>query len=179
MSKIYTKIGDRGETSLLGGKRVKKCCLEMEAIGEVDELNSLLGMLVEEIGEDFKKEAKKLLEVQKCLFIIGARLAAVQMSKSNRKLKHLPAHELTNLEKWIDAMEKDLPTLKNFIIPGGREEAALSFYIRAVCRRAERQVIGLSEKYKVDPIIKQYFNRLSDLLFVLGRWFNKKILPKK
>ena len=179
MRKIYTKTGDKGETSLLGGKRVKKCCLEMEAIGEIDELNSLLGMLIEEIREDFKKEAKKLLEVQKCLFVIGSRLAAVQMPKSNRKLTHLQTYSLTNLEKWIDAMEKDLPVLKNFIIPGGCEEAALSFYIRAVCRRAERQVIKLSEKNAVDSATKQYLNRLSDLLFVLGRWFNKKSCTKE
>ena len=173
--KIYTKTGDKGETALLGAKRVKKCCLEMEAIGEVDELNSLLGMLIEEVAENFPQEAKKLLAIQWQLFVVGSRLAAAQT-----KLKNVPAlkkSEVIKLEKWIDAMEKDLPALKNFIIPGGCEEAALSFYVRAVCRRAERQMIGLSKKYPVDPVIKQYLNRLSDLLFVLGRWFNKKTNP--
>ncbi|MBI4993295.1 MAG: cob(I)yrinic acid a,c-diamide adenosyltransferase [Candidatus Magasanikbacteria bacterium] len=178
MPKIYTKTGDKGETSLLGGKRVRKCCLEMEAIGEVDELNSLLGMLVEEIIEDFLREAKRLLDIQRQLFVVGAHLAGAQMSKSSRPLTNLPTYKLTHLKKWIDAMEKDLPRLKNFIIPGGCEEAALCFYIRAVCRRAERRVVGLSEKYAVDPIIKQYLNRLSDLLFVLGRWINKKMGKK-
>ncbi|MBI4427230.1 MAG: cob(I)yrinic acid a,c-diamide adenosyltransferase [Candidatus Magasanikbacteria bacterium] len=185
MPKIYTKTGDKGETSLLGGKRVKKCCLEMEAIGEVDELNSLLGMLIEEIIEDFPRGAKQLFDVQRQLFVVGARLAGVQMSKSSRtpfglvRLRSplVAQGKLTSLEKWIDAMEKDLPQLKNFIIPGGCEEAALCFYIRAVCRRAERRVIGLAESYSVDPVIKQYLNRLSDLLFVLGRWFNKKTTP--
>ncbi|MBI5222678.1 MAG: cob(I)yrinic acid a,c-diamide adenosyltransferase [Candidatus Magasanikbacteria bacterium] len=174
MPKIYTKTGDKGETSLLGGERVKKCCLEMEAVGEVDELNSLLGMLIEEVVENFPREAKRLLDIQRQLFVVGAQLAAVQMPKSNRKPFGFAQGRLTSLEKWIDAMEKDLPRLKNFILPGGCEEAALSFYVRAVCRRAERRVIELSEKYKIDPIVKQYLNRLSDLLFVLGRWFNKE-----
>lgn len=173
MPGICTKTGDKGETSLLGGKRVKKCCLEMEAIGEVDELNSLLGMLIEEIIEDFSREAKRLLGIQQQLFVVGGQLASVQT-----KLKNIPVlkkSEVAKLEKWIDAMGKELSPLKSFIIPGGCEEAALSFYVRAVCRRAERQVVKLSERYSVDPVIKQYLNRLSDLLFVLGRWFNKRV----
>lgn len=173
MPKIYTKTGDSGETSLLGGKRVKKCCLEMEAIGEIDELNSWLGILIEEIGDNFKQEAQKLKNVQKDLFLIGAELAAVQMPKFNCKLTHLPTYKLTHLEKWIDEMEKKLPKLKNFISYNGSEEAVKAFYARAICRRAERAVIGLSERYVVSPTIKKYMNRLSDALFVLGRWLNK------
>lgn len=171
--KIYTKTGDKGETSLLGGKRVLKSCLEMEAIGEVDELNAFLGILVEEIEEKFKIEAKKLKEVQKDLFVIGAELAAVQME--NKTIKRLSNLKVKKLEKWIDKMEKDLPKLNNFISYEGSEEAVKSFYARAICRRAERVVTRLAENYKISSQTKQYLNRLSDLLFVLGRWFSQSL----
>ncbi len=170
--KIYTKKGDKGETSILGGKRTCKCCLEMKAIGEVDELNAVLGMLVEDLDDKFNAEKKKLINIQKCLFVIGANIASVQTYlKKVPKLRNL---EIKKLENWIDAMEKNLPILKTFIIPGGSEESAWSHLARAVCRRAERAVIGLSKKYKIDTAIKKYLNRLSDCLFVLGRWLNKK-----
>lgn len=172
MAKIYTKSGDKGMTSVLGGKRVEKCCLEMEAIGEVDELNAFLGMLVEEIGEDFKTEKNKLLDIQNDLFVIGSNLAGLQTDLKN--IPKLSISKISKLEKWIDKMEKDLPKLKNFILPGGSEEAAMAFYARTVCRRAERVVISLDQKYVVPLVIKKYLNRLSDLLFVLGRWFNMK-----
>lgn len=168
--KIYTKTGDSGETGMLGGKRVMKSCLEMEAIGEMDELNAELGIMNEELGSDFVKEKKKLIAVQHNLFVIGANLAALQTS--GIKIEKLGNSEIKKLEKWIDAMQKDLPVLKNFILPGGCEEAAICFRARAVCRRAERVVIKLSEKYKVDSEIKKYLNRLSDCLFVLARWLN-------
>ena len=183
MPKIYTKTGDKGETSMLGGKRVSKSCLEMEAIGEVDELNAFLGMLIEEL-EDFEQEKNKLTDIQHQLFIIGSNLAALQASLI--KIPKLKKIEITKLENWIDKMDKELPELKNFILPGGCEEASLAFYARAICRRAERRMIGLSEKYNnlprserssttgVPDNIKQYLNRLSDLLFVLGRWLNFK-----
>lgn len=170
--KIYTKTGDTGKTSLLGGKRVSKSCIEMDAIGEVDELNAFLGVLIEEIEEDFKQEKNKLMNVQNCLFVVGANLAAVQT-----KLKNIPklkSSEITKLEKWIDKMEKELTPLKNFILPRGAEGAVYSFYARAICRRAERAMVGLSEIYEVDNNIKKYLNRLSDCLFVLGRWLNMK-----
>ncbi|MFH1947348.1 MAG: cob(I)yrinic acid a,c-diamide adenosyltransferase [Candidatus Magasanikbacteria bacterium] len=172
MIKIYTKKGDRGMTSVLGGKRVSKSCLEMEAIGEVDELNSWLGILIEEIEDDFGREAKKLKVVQKNLFTIGVQLAALQMESSN--FEKIKSAEVKKLERWIDSMEKDLPKLKNFIAYSGSEEAVKSFYARAICRRAERVMIELSEQYKVPVSVKKYLNRLSDLLFVLARWLNKK-----
>jgi len=182
MPKIYTKKGDQGVTSLLGGQRVLKSCLEMEAIGEIDELNALFGMLIEEVDEEkFKrngKEIKKKLEgIQKNLFVIGSNLAALQSPGiKTYTLTHLQTYKL---EKWIDSMEKDLPKLNNFILPGGSEESALCFYIRAVCRRAERRVVDLSPRYEVKLEIKKYLNRLSDLLFVLGRWFNLKSKVKE
>lgn len=172
MIKIYTKTGDRGMTGMFGGKRISKSCLEMEAIGEVDELNAFLGILIEEIEEDFKSEKRKLIAIQSDLFIIGSNLAGLQTNLKN--IPKLSKLKITKLEKWIDKMESDLPKLTNFILPSGSEEASKSFYARAICRRAERRVVGLSEKYKVPENIKQYINRLSDLLFVLGRWLNMK-----
>lgn len=172
MSKIYTKTGDKGETSLFGGKRVMKSCLEMEAIGEVDEFNAFLGILIEEIEDDFMVEKNKLINIQSCLFVVGSNLAAVQSNIKNvPKLKSL---EIKKLEKWIDKMESELPKLTNFILPNGKEGATYSFYARAICRRAERQVIALSQKYEIDQNILKYLNRLSDLLFVLARWINFK-----
>lgn len=172
MTKIYTKTGDKGQTSLLGGKRISKSCLEMEAIGEVDELNAFLGVLIEEVEDDFKVEKKKLINIQHCLFVVGANLASVQAKiKTVPKLKSL---EIKKLEKWIDKMDSELPKLTNFILPSGKEGATYSFYARAICRRAERRVIDLSSKYKLDQNITKYLNRLSDLLFVLGRWLNLK-----
>ncbi len=195
MPKIYTKTGDKGQTSMLGGKRVSKSCLEMEAIGEVDELNALLGMLIEEIdvipakaGIQKQKKPNKqfidsrlrgndnvveeLINIQNNLFVIGANLAALQSpSIKTCKLTNLQTYKI---ERWIDKMTKELPELKNFILPGGCEEAVLAFYVRAVCRRAERRVIGLGDRYKVPEEIIKYLNRLSDLLFTLGRWFNFK-----
>lgn len=166
---------------MLCGKRVKKCCLEMEAIGEIDELNSWLGVLIDELGENFKKEKRRLVSVQHCLFTIGTNLAALQ-SSNVKTCKLVPPRAgyclvrdtLTHLEKWIDAMQSELTKLKNFILPGGGEEAAMSFYARAICRRAERSVIKLNGKYNVPAEIKQYLNRLSDCLFVLARWLNFK-----
>ena len=104
------------------------------------------------------------------MFVVGANLAAVQTELKN--IPKLKSSEITKLEKWIDKMEKELPPLKNFILPTGKEGAVYSFYARAICRRAERVMVGLSEKYKIDNNIKKYLNRLSDCLFVLGRWLN-------
>ena len=170
MAKIYTKSGDKGMASLLNGKRVDKCCLEMEAIGEIDELNAFLGILIEEVEEDFKVEKNKLLNIQNDLFVIGSILAGLQTDL--KKVPKLSSSKISKLEKWIDKMEKDLPKLKNFILPGGSEEAALAFYARSICRRAERVVISLDQKYVVPISIKKYLNRLSDTLFVFGRWLN-------
>lgn len=168
--KIYTKTGDQGETSMLGGKRISKSCLEMEAIGEVDELNADLGLLISEL--DLSEAKEKLTKIQHKLFVIGSNLAGLQTDLDG--LPKLKKEDIEYLENWIDEMNSDLPELTNFILPGGFRVSALSYRARAVCRRAERMIIALSEKYEVDEFIKQYLNRLSDLLFVLGRWLNKQ-----
>lgn len=169
---IYTKTGDTGETSLLGGSRVKKDCLEIEAIGEIDELNGIIGMLIAGLPETMNRTVKeKLTVVQHRLFTVGSNIAAVQTTIIS--VPRLSPSDVIELEEWIDAMEKDLSPLAQFILPGGHSSAADSFFARAVCRRAERATIAVKNTYPtLDLTIIQYLNRLSDVLFVLGRWIN-------
>ena len=173
MSKIYTKTGDNGETALLG-KRVKKDCVEIDTLGDIDELNASLGVLAVKINiVDFKKIREQIIEVQSNLFVVGANVAALDIEIKN--IPKLAEGNVVNLENWIDEMEKDLEPLHNFILPGGSSAAAQSFLSRAICRRAERRFITLAGGYKeLDPLIKKYLNRLSDYLFVLARFLNKK-----
>ncbi len=169
---IYTKTGDTGETSLLGGSRVKKDCREIEAIGEIDELNGIVGMLIARLPEGIGPVVKeKLTTIQHRLFTVGSNIAAVQTTIIS--VPRLSSTDVLELEEWIDLMEKDLPPLTQFILPGGDPSAADSFFARAVCRRAERATIAVKNAYlSLDPAIIQYLNRLSDALFVLGRWIN-------
>lgn len=172
--KIYTKTGDTGKTSLLGGNRVDKDCMEIDAIGEVDELNSYIGVLVEEAqDESYARVRNRLLSIQHNLFTLGSMIAAAQTSVV--KIPVLTKADITKLEKWIDAMTRELPPLTQFILPGGGECATASFFARAICRRAERRVVELKkENTLLSPIAVQYLNRLSDFLFTLARWFNLK-----
>lgn len=173
MPKIYTKTGDSGETSLLG-KRVKKDCLEIGTLGDVDELNASIGVLKSMINEsDFVQIKNQLLDIQSNLFVIGAHIAALDIEIEN--IPKLEEKNIVKMEDWIDEMEKELPPLHNFILPGGNNVAVQSFLTRAVCRRAERHFVTLSGKYAaLNPSIKKYLNRLSDYLFVLARFLNKK-----
>lgn len=169
--KIYTKTGDTGDTSLLGGKRIKKHCIEMHAIGEVDELNASIGVVISLLeGGAFESVCSHLVKIQHRLFTIGANLAAVQTDLVN--VPKLKDADVIELEQWIDAMERELPELTQFILPGGYKAAAYSFFVRAICRRAERVVVKLSEISSFNPLLQKYLNRLSDALFVLGRWIN-------
>lgn len=174
MLKIYTKTGDNGKTFLFD-KRVRKDCLEIATLGEIDELNASLGVLALQIGaDDFDMIKIQIIDIQNNLFVIGASVAALDME--NKNIPKLQEESVINLENRIDEMEKDLPVLKNFILPGGSIAGAQAFLTRAVCRRAEREFISLSEKYQIknQEEIKKYLNRLSDYLFVLGRFLNKK-----
>lgn len=170
--KIYTKTGDRGETSLLGGKRVSKNCIEMRAIGEVDELNAMLGVLISLLPKKMRSQREQLTIAQHTLFTIGSNLAAVQTELIN--VPHLTVADIEMLENWIDSLSENLEPLTQFILPGGDTAASTCFLARAICRRAERQIIGLGLHYEIDPFLGQYVNRLSDLLFTLGRWINKR-----
>jgi len=185
MPKIYTKTGDSGETSLLG-KRVEKSCLEIVALGEVDELNASIGVLISFLGCHserpegasesrcrYDKIIKKLINVQHNLFVIGSNIAAVDLEIG--QVPKLKNKDSVDLENWIDEMEKDLEPLHNFILPGGCQASAQSFFARAVCRRAERVFISVKKQYPdIDQNIGKYLNRLSDVLFVLARWLNKE-----
>lgn len=174
MTKIYTKTGDEGETSLLGNKRVKKCCLEIDGIGEIDELNAMLGVLVSELkNSEFQNVIKKIAQIQRNLFVIGSNVAALEAELD--KVPKLKEQAVLDLENWIDKMEKDLKPLHNFILPGGSRAAAQCFLARAVCRRAERVFISVKKDHpRIGQYIGQYLNRLSDALFVLARWLNKE-----
>jgi cob(I)alamin adenosyltransferase len=167
--KIYTKKGDKGETSLLGGARVSKHHLRIEAYGTVDELNSWLGLIRD---QNIPAACKKfLIDIQENLFAVGSRLASDQ-KKSGLKLPGIKQENVTTLEKEMDAMEEKLPKLKKFILPGGNEIVSYCHIARCVCRRAERCAVHLSQSEQVDFLIIMYLNRLSDYLFVLARKFS-------
>jgi cob(I)alamin adenosyltransferase len=169
--KIYTKTGDGGETSLIGS-RVAKNCLEIEAMGEIDELNGYVGLILAKLNKDLVATQREILyKAQRDLFVIGSNIAGAQIPLSS--LPSLREKDIEILENAIDEMQKLLPELKNFILPGGSEIAALCFVARAVCRRGERAVTSLKEKYpKFDILVQKYLNRLSDYLFVLARFLN-------
>ena len=175
--KIYTKAGDTGQTSLLGGKKIAKNCLEMDAIGEIDELNSTLGLLISYLQKNQTKELKILFNIQNNLFNIGASLAAVQTKLVN--IPKIKKSATDRLEKYIDEMSEQLPVLTQFILPGGSTVASLAFQARAICRRSERTVVDLNSKYKLDKNILIFMNRLSDFWFILGRYFNQQDYVKE
>lgn len=168
--KIYTRKGDTGETSLLGGTRVIKNHPRIEAYGTVDELNAQIGLL-HSLFQD-KRSRKALLVIQEKLFIAESNLAA----EKKELLTHIPRitpSDIEFLEKEIDAMNEELPALKNFILPSGHYLTSLCHVARCVCRRAERISIELLTKHPFDEVIIRYLNRLSDYLFVLARYAAK------
>ncbi len=164
--KIYTKSGDQGTTSLFSGKRVKKYNHNIQAYGTIDELNSWIGLLKDELN-DIKNI--DFIEIQETLFTIGSHLATGGDEKMSKKLPALSNTLTTNLEKSIDLMDGDLPDMTNFILPGGHKYSSYCHIARCVCRRAERLVIEASEQNYVNPLVIVYLNRLSDFLFVLAR----------
>ncbi|MCL5970183.1 MAG: cob(I)yrinic acid a,c-diamide adenosyltransferase [Patescibacteria group bacterium] len=173
MVKIYTKTGDKGVPISYGGKRVSKADLRVEAYGEVDELNSLMGILISQKSkvksQNFKLKFKsELVNVQKDLLTIGSLLANPILQRNDLQ------DRAKEIESLIDELSKGLSELKNFILPGGGEVGSLLHFARSVCRRAERRIVTLSKKQKIDPSILVYFNRLSDLLFIMARFVNYK-----
>lgn len=163
--KVYTRTGDGGETSLFSGGRVGKDHPRIEAYGTVDELSSVLGLL---LAEDLPAEAvERLRGAQSSLFSVGASLA----DPEGRLPAATEAVSTQPLEAWIDAMDLELDELRSFIVPGGCRAAALAHVARTVCRRAERRVMAVD---RVDPGIVPFLNRLSDALFVLARFLNHR-----
>lgn len=165
-TKIYTKTGDKGQTSLIGGTRLPKHHIRIEAYGTVDELNSFIGLVRDNIQE--KELFDLLIEIQDRLFTIGSLLAA-DPEKNKMPLPQLNESDVVVLEKAIDKMNETLPEMKSFVLPGGHPTVSHCHIARCVCRRAERAVLKLSENEKVDELIYKYLNRLSDYLFVLSR----------
>lgn len=168
--KIYTKKGDSGETSLFGGQRVSKSSMRIEAYGTVDELNSILGVATSH-GVD--KRSKELLdEIQKQLFVLGSDLATPPSKKL--KIDRISESEITFLENAIDELEEHLEPLISFILPGGSSAGATLHVGRTVCRRAERLAVECAKHDEISEFAIKYLNRLSDFLFVLARFENKK-----
>lgn len=177
--KIYTGTGDRGKTSLFSGERVPKDQRRIEAYGDVDELNSILGLLAADLPAlDYDLHAE-ILRIQSDLFHIGAWLATTPGSDSGQVLTALEEKHVRELEHAIDRMAYDLSPLQHFILPGGHRCAATAHIARTVCRRAERRVIGLFKENAVETApdsyqwLRVYINRLSDYLFVLARKINR------
>ncbi len=165
--KIYTKKGDKGETSLIGGKKVLKYDIRVEAYGTVDELKSYLGIIKDSEGSE--QLIKTIAIIQERLFRMESHLACNEINIT-KKLPGITQRDIQLLETEIDSMESKLPPLKNFIIPGGHLISSHCHVARCICRRAERAIVKLDNLEPVKPIILAYINRLSDYLFVLARF---------
>jgi cob(I)alamin adenosyltransferase len=167
--KIYTKTGDKGTTSLIGGTKVPKSHLRIEAYGTVDELNSYIGLCRDLLPDETIRVV--LQEVQDRLFTIGSSLACDPVKEPKMKIPDLKEEDIVLLEKKIDGMNETMPVMKNFILPGGHPTVSHIHIARCICRRAERCCVRLEmENEETDSIILKYMNRLSDYLFVLARF---------
>lgn len=168
-SKIYTKTGDKGKTSLIGGTKVPKSNPRINAYGTIDELNSFTGLLADQLSDIHSRE--QLKEIQDRLFTIGSSLACDPNKEIAMQIPDLHEADVQILEKEMDAMNSRMPEMKSFILPGGAQAISTAHICRAVCRRAERIVVELDLAEPLgQPLILQYLNRLSDYLFVLARY---------
>ncbi|MEO9532591.1 MAG: cob(I)yrinic acid a,c-diamide adenosyltransferase [Crocinitomicaceae bacterium] len=181
--KVYTKKGDKGLTGLIGGTRVPKSSLRIDAYGTVDELNSYMGLLRDNaVSEEYKQE---IIFIQDRLFTLGSWLAS-DPEKSKMTLPEIKQEDIEILEKSIDKMDKELEPMKFFVLPGGHQTVSFCHIARCVCRRAERLVVELNAQAEQNPVIIAYLNRLSDYLFVYSRYLTLKLeaeeipwIPKK
>ncbi|HEX4877848.1 MAG TPA: cob(I)yrinic acid a,c-diamide adenosyltransferase [Chitinophagaceae bacterium] len=173
-TKIYTKTGDKGTTSLIGGTKVPKSHMRIEAYGTIDELNSYIGLCADMLTDKHNKHL--LREIQDRLFTIGSSLACDPIKEPRMRLPDLKDEDILLLEKEIDRMDTEMPPMKNFILPGGHPTVAHLHIARCICRRAERCCVKLElESLEVDQIILKYLNRLSDYLFVLSRYSGQQL----
>lgn len=175
-TRIYTKTGDKGETSLIGGTRLPKHHVRIEAYGSVDELNAHLGLLRDVVAEP--GTANLLVNIQDRLFTIGSHLAN-DPKRSKMKLPEIHDNDVSQLESAIDAIDGEIPPMKSFVLPGGHVYVSYCHIARCVCRRAERAVLRLSENEPLDEIHVRYLNRLSDYLFMLSRWLSHRLNAKE
>ena len=181
--KVYTKKGDKGLTGLIGGTRVPKSSLRIDAYGTVDELNSYMGLLRDNaVSEEYKQE---IIFIQDRLFTLGSWLAS-DPEKSKMTLPEIKQEDIEILEKSIDKMDEELEPMKFFVLPGGHQTVSFCHIARCVCRRAERLVVELNAQAEQNPVIIAYLNRLSDYLFVYSRYLTLKLeaeeipwIPKK
>ncbi|MBI1341448.1 MAG: cob(I)yrinic acid a,c-diamide adenosyltransferase [Terrimonas sp.] len=172
--KIYTKVGDKGTTSLIGGTKVSKSHLRIEAYGTIDELNSYIGLCNDLIADD--RVQKTLLEIQDRLFTIGSSLACDPIKEPKLRIPDLKESDVVFLESEMDNMNMDIPPMNNFILPGGHPTVSHIHVARCICRRAERCCVRLEmESLEVEPVILKYLNRLSDYLFVLSRFMAHRL----
>ena len=171
-TKIYTKTGDKGTTSLIGGTKVPKSDLRIESYGTVDELNSWIGVVVDHIQDAATKQTLK--EIQDRLFTIGSSLACDPDKEPKLKIPDLHEADIVFLEQEIDRMNESLPPMKAFILPGGAPAVSFAHVARCVCRRAERLCVTLQvENQYIEPLVLKYLNRLSDYLFVAARYIGQ------
>jgi cob(I)alamin adenosyltransferase len=170
ITKVYTRGGDMGKTSLVGGQRVSKASERLEAYGTVDELSSHLGLLASLLPDGDDKAV--IIRIQNCLFNVCTNLATDQEQTALSPSAYLPDGEIELVEQKIDEIMKLLPEKQGFVLPGGTKEASQAHVCRTVCRRAERRIVALSEVAVISPEVLQYVNRLSDYLFVLAKKIN-------
>lgn len=170
-SKVYTLTGDKGTTSLVGGKRVNKDDIRVEAYGTIDELNANLGLLAHNSKLDIMGMPEMVRLIQNKLFNLGAYLAT-ENDNADKPVFGLTEADVKVLEEKIDKMDAELPPMQGFILPGGSRLSALCDVCRTITRRAERRVVTLSQQAPVNPIVLQYLNRLSDFFFVFARFNN-------
>ncbi|MDR2954064.1 MAG: cob(I)yrinic acid a,c-diamide adenosyltransferase [Prevotella sp.] len=166
-SLVYTKTGDKGTTSLVGGKRVSKTHIRLEAYGTTDELNSFVGFLIQQIENEHDLET--LSYIQHKLFTIGSYLATETEAVSPKAASIITEGDISHIESEMDAIDNDLPPLKQFVLPGGSESASRAHLCRTIARRAERCIYRVKEEYPVDDNILMFINRLSDYFFLLAR----------
>ena len=170
ITKVYTRGGDMGKTSLVGGQRVSKASERLEAYGTVDELSSHLGLLASLLPDGDDKAV--IIRIQNCLFNVCTNLATDQEQTALSPSAYLPDGEIELVEQKIDEIMKLLPEKQGFVLPGGTKEASQAHVCRTVCRRAERRIVALSEVAVISPEVLQYVNRLSDYLFVFAKKIN-------
>ena len=172
--KIYTKTGDLGKTSLIGGTKVPKSHIRIDAYGTVDELNSYVGLLRDQLLDEHSKATIK--EIQDRLFTVGSSLACDPEKEPLMKIPDLKEADIVFLENEIDKMNEVLPVMKSFILPGGHTAISTAHVARCICRRTERCCVNMNEQeIFVDPLVLKYLNRLSDYLFVLARYIGLQL----
>ena len=169
-STLYTRTGDKGQTSLVDGSRAAKDSARLEAYGTIDELSSAVGLFAsrKELTEEIKGQ---ISDIQHALFEVGGYLATPVAEGEKRGLEGIDTHT-ARLEGWIDTLDEQTPEIRSFILPGGSELSGLAHLARTICRRAERRIITLSTEEYVDPAVVAYINRLSDYLFIAARYSN-------